>query len=251
MIALTGWRRAAVWGQRVTRVTVDLVLPPRCLACGVEVPSLGSLCLGCWADLRFISRPLCDLCGDPFETAPPGPSVCGDCLVAPTRYDRARSALRYDDGSRPLILGFKHGDRLHLAPTMAGWMRVAGAELLAEAEVLVPVPLHRWRLWARRYNQAALLAHGVARATGLPVADRCLLRVRRTPSQGRLTASQRARNVQGAFAVAPDRRAEIAGRRVLLIDDVLTSGATATACARTLRRAGAVAVDVLTLARVI
>ena len=237
-------------GYQLAHTAVNLVLPPRCLVCGAEVPSLGSLCLGCWMGLRFITQPLCVLCGDPFETAPPGRAICGDCLVAPPRYARARSALHYDEASRPLILGFKHGDRLHLAPTMVGWMRAAGTELLADAEVLVPVPLHRWRLWTRRYNQAALLAHGLGHATGLAVADRCLLRIRRTPSQGRTTASQRARNVRGAFAVPYERRGEVAGRRVLLIDDVLTSGATVTACARILGRAGAVAVDVLTLARV-
>lgn len=130
-------------------------------------------------------------------------------------------------------------------------MRAAGSQLLTDADVLVPVPLHRWRLLTRRYNQAALLAQGLGRATGIAVSNSCLIRVRRTPSQGRMTAGQRARNVQGAFAVPHDRRDEIVGRRVLLIDDVLTSGATVTACTRTLRRAGAASVDVLTLARVI
>lgn len=246
------WRAttAAVLGWTATAV-LDALLPPRCGSCGEPVGRPRTLCLGCWSALRFVARPLCRLCGDPFETAPPGEPVCGDCLAAPPPWGRGRSALRYDDASRPLVLAFKHGDRLHLAPLLAGWMRAAGAELLAECEVIVPVPLHRWRLLARRYNQAAALAHALARASGRPVSDCALLRARRTPSQGRMSRSQRARNVQGAFRIDAGRRAEIAGRRVLLVDDVLTSGATAAACTRALLRAGAASVDLLTLARVV
>ena len=241
----------------VSTVVLDALLPPRCATCDEPVDRPRTLCLACWSKLAFIAHPLCTLCGDPFETAPPGEPVCGDCLAAPPPWQRGRSALRYDDASRPLVLGFKHGDRLHLAALLAGWMQAAGAELLAGtemlagAEVLVPVPLHRWRLVARRYNQSAVLAHALGRATGKPVADRALLRVKRTPSQGNLTRTQRARNVQGAFRVDPRRQDEIEGRRVLLVDDVLTSGATAAACTRVLLRAGAGAVDLLTLARVV
>ncbi|MEQ9332087.1 ComF family protein [Thalassobaculum sp.] len=235
----------------VATVVLDALLPPRCATCDEPVDRPGSLCLQCWSGLTFVTRPLCAVCGDPFETAPPGEPVCGDCLAGPPPWGRGRSALRYDDASRPLVLGFKHGDRLHLASLLAGWMRAAGAELMADADVIVPVPLHRWRLLARRYNQAAVLAHALGRATGIPVSDRALQRVKRTPSQGRLTRSQRARNVQGAFRVAASRRTEVAGRRVLLVDDVLTSGATAGACARVLLRAGVEAVDLLTLARVV
>lgn len=232
-------------------IVLDALLPPRCAACDEPVDRPRSLCLGCWSALTFITRPLCAVCGNPFETAPPGAPVCGDCHAMPPAWQRGRSALRYDDASRPLVLGFKHGDRLHLASLLAGWMRTTGAELLAEAEVIVPVPLHRWRLVARRYNQAAVLAHALGRVAGVPVSDRALVRVRRTPSQGQLTKTQRARNVQGAFRVDAARRAEIAGRRVLLVDDVLTSGATAGACTRVLLRAEASAVDLLTLARVV
>ena len=235
----------------VATVVLDALLPPRCATCDEPVDRPGCLCLECWSGLTFVTRPLCAVCGDPFETAPPGEPVCGDCLADPPPWGRGRSALRYDDASRPLVLGFKHGDRLHLASLLAGWMGAAGTELLADAEVIVPVPLHRWRLLARRYNQAAVLAHALGRATGIPVSDRALQRVKRTPSQGRLTRSQRARNVQGAFRVEASRRPEIAGRRVLLVDDVLTTGATAGACTRVLLRAGAEAVDLLTLARVV
>jgi ComF family protein len=232
-------------------IVLDALLPPRCVACGEAVERPRTVCLACWSQLRFIGQPLCGVCGDPFEIAPAGPSVCGDCLADPPPWRRARAALRYDAASRPLVLGFKHGDRLHLADLLAGWMRLAGAELLAETEVIVPVPLHRWRLLSRRYNQAAVLAHALGQAAGLAVSDRALVRVKRTPSQGRLTAAQRARNVQGAFRIDPRRRMEIEGRRVLLVDDVLTSGATAGACARVLLRAGAAQVDLLTLAKVI
>lgn len=241
--------RLAVRGTATA--VLDALLPPRCALCADPVDRPRTLCLACWSGLRFIARPLCAVCGDPFETAPPGEPVCGDCLADPPPWQRARSALVYDETSRPLVLGFKHGDRLHLASLLAGWMRQAGAELLADTEVIVPVPLHRWRLLARRYNQAAVLAHALGRAGGVAVSDRALLRVKRTPSQGHLTKSQRARNVQGAFKVDASRIHEIAGRRVLLVDDVLTSGATAGACARVLLRAGAAAVDLLTLARVV
>jgi len=242
---------ATAMASVLATVVLDALLPPRCAVCGEPVDRPRSLCLRCWSALGFVTRPLCAICGDPFETAPPGEPVCGDCLAAPPPWGRARSALRYDDASRPLVLGFKHGDRLHLAPLLAGWMQAAGAELLADADVIVPVPLHRWRLIARRYNQAAVLAHALGRTTGIAVSDRALVRVRRTPSQGQLTRTQRARNVQGAFRVDAPRCVEIVGRRVLLVDDVLTSGATAGACTRVLLQAGAEAVDLLTLARVV
>lgn len=230
---------------------LDALLPPRCAVCGEPVDRPRTLCLTCWSGLCFLARPQCAVCGHPFETASPGEPVCGDCLATPPPWRRGRSALAYDESSRPLVLGFKHGDRLHLTSLLAGWMRLAGAELLADADVIVPVPLHRWRLIARRYNQAAALAHALGRLSGIPVADRALVRVKRTSSQGHLTKSQRARNVQGAFRVDDRRQSAIAGRRVLLVDDVLTSGATAGACTRVLLRAGAASVELLTLARVV
>jgi ComF family protein len=159
--------------------------------------------------------------------------------------------LRYDEASKELILRFKHADRTGSAPAFAAWLQRAGAELLAEADVLAPVPLHWSRLLARRYNQAALLARELARLTGKPAIQDLLVRRRRTPSQGGLGAAGRERNVSGAFHVHPRHAARIKGQRVLLIDDVLTTGATVSACSRTLRRGGATAVDVLTLARVV
>ncbi|WPZ36093.1 ComF family protein [Thalassobaculum sp. OXR-137] len=232
---------------------LDLLLPPRCGRCGVDVPTDAALCLDCWRAVTFIADPLCEVCGIPFEIRPFGRAVCGDCLARPPVFDRARAAVVYDDATRSLILAFKHADRLTLAPLFAAWMRGAGADLLEQADVIVPVPLHRWRLLSRRYNQAAVLAHALGRLSGVNVVDSLLLRTRQTPSQGRKSASQRTLNVRGAFALRNNcggMAEAIKGRRVVLVDDVFTTGATVSACTRVLRRSGARAVDVLTLARV-
>jgi ComF family protein len=159
--------------------------------------------------------------------------------------------LIYDDVSRGLVLGFKHADRTHAAPAYARWMARAGAELLTTADVIAPVPLHWSRLMARRYNQAALLGNALARLAGAPSVPDLLIRRRRTLSQGRLSRSERLRNVAGAFAVNRARLALVRGRRIVLVDDVLTTGATVSACAAVLRRAGAASVEVLALARVV
>ena len=235
--------------RAVGRWTADTLLPPRCLGCGVITDQTGTLCPDCWRKVTLLGPPACPRCGHPF-TLDPGPgAVCGPCAAQPPRFERARAVLRYDDGSRPLILRFKHGDRVGAAPHLARWMVRAGADLLAEADVIVPEPLHRWRLLQRRFNQSALLAKAIARQSGRPWLPDTLRRARYTLPQGRLNARDRRRNVQGAFRVTdPDR---ISGRRVLLVDDVLTSGATIDACVATLLRAGATAVDVLTLARVV
>jgi ComF family protein len=177
-------------------------------------------------------------------------------VAEPPAYDRARSVLAYDEHSRGLVLGFKHGDRLEGAAAFAAWMARAGAELLTEVDLIAPVPLHRRRLFHRRYNQSAILALAIGRYTGRPVAVDLLRRIRPTPSQGGLSPAGRARNVRGAFAVNQRALAKLgngalAGRRVLLVDDVLTTGATVSTCTRVLRRAGAGGVDVLTLSRVV
>lgn len=179
----------------------------------------------------------------------PEDALCGACAAAPPAFDRARAAFAYDDVSRAMVLGFKHGDQTHAATAYARWMARAGAALLTGDAILVPVPLHRGRLFRRRYNQAALLALGLGRLTEMPVVPDLLVRPRRSRSQGRLSRGERMANVKGAFAIRPGGR--VAGRRVVLVDDVLTTGATVGECTATLRRAGAMAVDVLTLARVI
>lgn len=187
----------------------------------------------------------------PFEVDQGEAALCGACLRRRPRFDRARAVFRYDERSRRLILGFKHGDRLHGAPAFGQWMARAGAALLADASLIAPVPLHWTRLFRRRYNQAALLAQAIARECDVPVVLDLLVRQRRTPSQGLLSAAERHRNVQGAFALRASHAARLEGKRVLLVDDVLTTGATVGACARVLLQAGASAVDVLTLARVV
>ena len=233
--------------KRTGGALLDLVLPPRCIACGEEVEAANALCAPCWRKVTFLGEPCCACCGLPFAHELGAGALCGACAEAPPAYDRARSALRYDDGSRRLILAFKHGDRLHGAPAFGDWMRRVGAGLLADADLLMPVPLHWTRLFARRFNQAALLAQAIHGAGGPPVAADWLVRRRRTPSQGLLGPAARARNVRGAFALRRGR--SVAGKRVVLIDDVLTTGATAEECSRVLRRAGAVDVAVLVLAR--
>jgi ComF family protein len=232
------------------RWLLDAILPPRCPGCGIIVDLPAAICGTCWAGIAFIVDPLCQRCGRPFEFTVADRSFCGRCLADPPVYDRARAAALYDDASRGLLLRFKHGDGLNLTPLFGAWLARTGAVLLPEADLLVPVPLHRTRLFARRYNQAALLALEIAKRTGVPVDVLGLVRDRRTPSQGTRTRAGRERNVRGAFLVTPPLAAKIQGKRVLLVDDVMTSGATANACARVLGRAGAAAVDVLTIARV-
>jgi ComF family protein len=237
-------RRSAGW-------LLDAVLPPRCLKCGEIVADSGALCARCWADLRFLGAPCCACCGFPFEFDMGEGSLCAACTARRPAFGRARAALVYDDNSRDLVLRFKHADRIDGAATFAGWMARAGAELVAQADLIAPVPLHRWRLVRRRYNQAAILANAIGRLRGKRVVPDLLVRRRATPSQGHLGRSQRQRNVAGAFALHPRWAQLAAGARIVLVDDVLTTGATAESCAKALRNAGASAVDLLVLARVV
>src|SRR5216683_717205 len=232
----------------VTRLGLDLALPRLCPSCRDLVTDDG-LCPTCWGKLAFIAPPYCPRLGIPF-VYDPGPGILSMQAIAdPQAYNRARAAVRFEDVSRKLVHAFKYGDRLDLAPLMGRWMAHAGRELLEEADALVPVPLHWRRMWARRFNQSAALAKIVSQASGVAVVGDALKRVKPTLQQVGLTASERALNVQGAFAVAD--RSRVAGGRLILIDDVLTSGATIDACARALNRAGAAAVDVLVFARVV
>lgn len=235
----------------VLRAGLDFVLPPRCVGCGVQTGSLGGLCTECWTATRFIAAPQCVQCGYPFELDFGAGARCGACLAERPHFDRARAALAYDDRVAHIVIGFKHADRTDLAPGLARWMARAGADLLDDADLLAPVPLHRSRLLARRYNQSVLLARPLAEAAGVPLVADLIRRHRATPSQGHLSPSARRRNVEGAFRTNPDRKQDLSGRRVLLIDDVMTTGATVNAIARRLKRDGAAAVDVLTLARVV
>ena len=203
-----------------------------------------------WAKLQFLSDPLCARCGTPFEIAVDAAQECGACLAHPPVYDRARAALIYGDVSRDLVLGLKYQGRRDGLSVLGGWMASAGSELLADADLIVPVPLHYFRLVRRGFNQSAWLAASLSRASGVKLSVDALKRVKATPIQGGLSADGRRRNVQGAFQVRGSRKRLVEGRKVLLVDDVLTTGATAEACTRALRRAGAACVDVVTLARV-
>jgi ComF family protein len=233
------------------RVALDVALPPLCPSCRAPLGDGVGLCATCWSKLSLIEPPYCARLGIPF-TYDPGPGLLSmEAIADPPAYDRARAAVRYDDISRALVLSFKYGDRLDLVPMMGRWMARAGRELLSEADALLPVPLHWRRLWARRFNQSAALAGTISDIAGVPVLHSALKRVRATPQQVGLSKTERADNVQGAFRVPAEEKATVAGRRLVLIDDVLTSGATVDTCARALLRAGAAHVDVLVFARVV
>ena len=237
--------------SRTLETLLDTILPPRCLSCRESVDRQGNLCPACWRALTFISPPVCERCGLPFEVAALSGSLCGVCIGTPPPYRQARAALIYDEASRRLVLGLKYGDQTYAAQSYGAWLVRCGAALLADADLLVPVPLHPWRLFRRRYNQAALLAQATHRFTGVPHLPDLLMRRRATPTQGGLGVSGRRRNVLGAFQVRPRLQKRVRTARVVLIDDVMTTGATVAECTKVLMRAGAERVDVLTLARAV
>ena len=229
---------------------LDVLLPPGCAGCGAPVAEPGQLCAACFRGLDFITEPVCARCGRPFASQAEAGAPCVFCVRRPPPWGQARAAFRYDKAARDLILPLKHSDRTDIAETLAQHMHRAGRVLLEQAELLVPVPLHRWRLLHRRYNQAALLAASLARRAGRPSLPDALRRVRSTASLGPLSAAQRTALLEGAIDVRPRLAGAVAGKRILLIDDVLTSGATARACTRALLDAGALCIDVLVASRV-
>ena len=249
-------RRLAGPLARAPGALLDALLPPECLVCEAEVAQQGTLCAACFRGLSFIRDPLCARCGVPFVHAgqaagdADGALLCLRCAAQPPGFAMARAALRYDDAARRLILPLKHADRTELALPLARQMQRAGAALIEASDLLVPVPAHWRRLIARRYDQSALLARAVARLAGRPCLPDALRRTRPTPALGDRGAAERAAVVSGAFALRPRAAPRIAGRRVLLVDDVMTSGATAEACAAALLAGGAASVSVLAAARV-
>lgn len=232
---------------------LDAVWPPTCPVSGAPVDRSGHLSPERWQALSFLAAPWCESCGFPFPY--PGGSgagsagVCGACIAKPPVFDHVRAPLAYDDASRALVLGFKNGGRREMLHQFAAWMALAARDRLARADMLVPVPLHWRRLIARRYNQSALLGRALSQHTGLPLVSDVLARRRATPSQAGRSVDGRRRNVAGAFQILD--RAALDGRHVVLVDDVFTTGATVTACARQLKKAGAACVDVVTLCRVV
>lgn len=237
-------RAAARWPAR-------LLFPPHCPGCRRLVAENGALCGACWPKLRFIERPWCEVMGTPFSHDMGEGILSADAIASPPPFARARAAVVYSGLARQLVLNLKFADRTELAPWMAGWMARAGSDLLDEADIVVPVPLHRWRFLSRRFNQSAELARALSRLSGKPLAPDVVLRVRATRQQVGLGAREREDNVRGAFRVPPPREIELRGRRVLVVDDVYTTGMTVAAVAKVLKRAGAAQVDVLTFARVL
>jgi ComF family protein len=246
------WSYLATLAASLSRVALDAIYPPTCLACRAAIAEAGALCSRCWPRMRFIERPFCERLGTPFEQDL-GPGLLSPQAIAdPPVFARARAVARFEDGpARQLVHRLKYSDRGELAKPMGRWMARAGVDILAGADALAPVPLHALRLWTRRFNQAAALADAIAKETGAPCEPFLLSRVKATQSQVGLSRAQRADNVQGAFQVSAEARGRVKGRRIVLVDDVLTSGATANAAARALLRGGAAQVDLLVFARVV
>ena len=236
--------------RRSAERALDLLLPPHCVACDQRVLRQRELCGDCFSAITFIAEPFCDRCGLPFDSRDQAGGTCQACLMAAPAFRRGRAPFLYGDGIKRLLLSFKHGDRPLLARALAPHMARAGAALLTAQPILVPVPLHRLRLTRRRYNQAALLAEALAELTPCQAGLDVLRRVRATPSLDDRSAAERRLILDDAFVVHPRQHGLIAGKNVVLIDDVMTSGATADACARALTQAGATQVDVLVVARV-
>jgi len=238
------WRQAIRW-------PATLLFPATCAGCRRHVSQPGTLCARCWPALRLLERPWCEITGLPFSHDLGEGIVSPDAIANPPAYDRARAAVAYTDVARRMVQNLKFRDRTELAPWMAGWMMRVGSELMTDCHVIVPVPLHRRRFLMRGFNQAAELARPLAARSGLDFAPQALRRRKPTRQQVGLGLAQRQTNVRGAFEVSDAASILVKGRRVLLVDDVLTTGATVSACARALRRAGATGVDVLAFARVL
>jgi ComF family protein len=227
------------------RWALDFALPPRCAGCGAIVGEVHSFCLDCWKSIEFLGNSGCETCGTPLQATEQ--RTCGACLARPPRIVRTRAAVAYDDLSRSLAIRLKYGRKVAIARTMARYM----APLVGEGEdrMLVPVPLHRTRIWGRGFNQSALIASELSRRLGIAANPVALRRVRRTPPLKGMSPLQRRKTVAGAFLVR-DKQA-IAGKTIILVDDVLTTGSTAEACARALKRGGATRVELVSWARVV
>jgi ComF family protein len=244
------WAAFGQWMLSNLHYAADLILPPVCIQCHTPLASHGVLCPTCWQRIDFIRPPLCDRLGHPLPYASTEPAISTTALCNPPVYRRARAVARFDGVMRELVHGFKYSDRHEAVELFVRMLASAGAELLADADIICPVPLHRSRLWRRRYNQAAILAKRLANASGKTLELHTLIRAKRTGSQVNLSGEERRKNVASAFAIASGAEKRIAGKRVLMVDDVITTGATLEACTHVLKCAGATEVDCLALALV-
>lgn len=239
---------------------ISVILPPRCALTGEIVDSPGMISAEAWSRLTFIAPPCCDLCGVPFDIDDHREDMgvenksylqCASCLTNPPHYNHARSSIIYDDQSRDLILAFKHGDQTHLTVTFTPWLTTLYNQQSWKADYIIPVPLHWTRLFKRRYNQSAILAQHISHVIKIPVLFTALKRNRRTKTQGHLSPKDREKNVKNAFYISNKHIIDIQNKHILLIDDVLTTGATVNECARILKEAGAQTVKILTIARAV
>jgi ComF family protein len=236
---------------RLGGALLDLIYPPTCLDCGAPTAAHAALCPRCFAGLRPITRPWCPVLGLPFEISIGPEARSAEAIADPPPFDRARSAVLYNEVARAIVSRLKYGDRPELAGFCARLMHPAGAEFWTEGPVLVPVPLYRWRQFERRYNQSTELARALARLTGLSVDTGLVARSRRTRQQVGLSHDARQRNVAGAFTAHPEALRRLKGRGVVLVDDVITTGSTVKAITRELKRAGVIKIDVISFARVV
>jgi ComF family protein len=233
----------------VRRFVADLAFPPCCAVCGAGGGDHGALCAGCWGGIRFIERPYCEVMGTPFSYDPGPDILSAEAIANPPVFDRLRSAALYEGCVRELVGNLKYRDRIDLSLMMAAWMQRAGGDALARADAVLPVPLHRQRLMSRKFNQSAELARHIAARSGKPFLHASLIRRKKTAQQVGLGLKAREDNVRGAFAMAPGHELDVAGLRVVLVDDVYTTGATVASVTRVLKKAGAIDVTVLTFAR--
>jgi len=232
------------------RALADFLVPPVCLSCDAHVSHQGMVCASCWDEISFLEQPWCEVLGTPFSYELGAGALSAHAIAFPPPFQKARAAVLYTDRARQMVQALKFGDRTDLAPWMAQWMARVGEDVFEERSVLVPVPLHRGRLWQRRYNQSAELARHLSKRKALPYHPEWLTRIRPTKQQVGLGRKERIRNVQGAFRVDDVHKVHIKGRPVVLVDDVFTTGATLEACTRALKRGGALSVSCLTFARV-
>jgi ComF family protein len=247
---LPAWQQVFSTGRRMGGGVLDLLVPQTCHACQVPVTAPGGLCAVCWGKLELVSAPVCDVYGTPMAYDGGTGAISPRAIEQPPGWHRARGAVVFNDASQALVHALKYRDRHEVTTTLARMMLHAGREIVVDADLLVPVPLHQWRLWQRRYNQSALLARELSGLSGVEMVPDLLLRTRQTRSQVGLKQGERARNVKGAFEVSARHLERVAGARIVLVDDVMTSGSTASECARALLAAGAVQVDLLVFALV-